>query len=73
MEPSCIMTPLQGYLVYPNERVVNDSMLRLVCRLSVENEWSKAARDRAPSRDGGSLWFILAIRLWHKFETGRVN
>jgi hypothetical protein len=34
----------------PNERIVNDNMLCLVCRLSVEDEWSKAARDRPFSR-----------------------
>jgi hypothetical protein len=38
MEPSCIMTPLQEYLVYPNKRIDNDSMLCLVCRLSVEDK-----------------------------------
>jgi hypothetical protein len=34
----------------PNERIVNDNMICLVCRLSVEDEWSKAARDRPFSR-----------------------
>jgi hypothetical protein len=51
-------TPLQEYLVYPYERKVNDSMLCLVCRLSVKNEWSKAARDRALSINGGPMWFM---------------
>jgi hypothetical protein len=23
-----------------------------------------AAHDRVPSHDGGSIWFLLAIRLW---------
>jgi hypothetical protein len=63
MEPSCITTPLQEYLVYPNERIVNDSMLCLLFMLSVEDEWSKADCDRAPSHDGGSIWFMLAIRI----------
>jgi hypothetical protein len=32
---------------------------------------ARTARDREPSHDGGSLWlFLLAIRLWHKYETG---
>jgi hypothetical protein len=26
--------------------------------------WLKAARDRAPSHDGGSTWFMLVIVLW---------
>jgi hypothetical protein len=30
---------------------------------SIEDEWSEAACDRAPSHDGGSMWFILAISL----------
>ena len=55
-------TPLQEYLVYPYERIVNDSMLCLVCRLSVEDEWSKAARDRALSIDGGPMWFMSSDR-----------
>jgi hypothetical protein len=58
MEPSCIMASLQGYLVYPNERIVNDSMLYLVCRLLVEDQWLKATCDRVPSRDGGYMWFM---------------
>jgi hypothetical protein len=30
----------------------------------LEDEWLIAACDRAPSHDGGSMWFMLAIRLW---------
>jgi hypothetical protein len=30
----------------------------------VEAEWLIATCDRAPSHDGGSMWFILAIGLW---------
>jgi hypothetical protein len=30
----------------------------------------KAARDRAPSRDGGSTWFMLGIELWHNLCPG---
>jgi hypothetical protein len=48
-------TPLQEYLVYPYERIVIDSMLCLVGRLSVEDEWPEAARDRALSIDGGPM------------------
>jgi hypothetical protein len=29
----------------------------VVCRLSVEHEWSETTRDRALSFDGGSVWF----------------
>jgi hypothetical protein len=29
--------------------------------LSVEDEWLIAARDTAPSHDGGSMWFVLVI------------
>jgi hypothetical protein len=55
------MDTLTSYLVYPFERIVNDSMLCLVCRLSLEDEWSKAARNRVPSHDDSSMWFMLAI------------
>ena len=55
-------TPLQEYLIYPYERIVDDSMLCLVCRLSVEDEWSKTAHDRALSSDGGSMWFLSSDR-----------
>ena len=37
-------------------------MLCLVCRLSVEDEWSKANRDRALSIDGGPMWFKSSDR-----------
>jgi hypothetical protein len=43
-------------------------LMRLPCvpyESTVEDEWSKAARDRAPSRNAGSMWFMLAIGLWH--------
>jgi hypothetical protein len=41
---------------------------------TVEVEWLKTARDRAPSLDGGSMWlFMLANGLWHEYETGRGN
>ena len=55
-------TPFQEYLVYPYERIVNDSILCLVCRLSIEDEWLKAARDRAHSIDGGPMWFMSSDR-----------
>jgi hypothetical protein len=29
--------------------------------LSVEDEWLIITRDRAPSHDGGSIWFMLVI------------
>jgi hypothetical protein len=32
--------------------------------LSVEDEWLIAAHDRAPSHDGGSMWFMLVIDYW---------
>jgi hypothetical protein len=28
-----------------------------LCRLSVEDEWSEPAHDRALSIDGGPMWF----------------
>jgi hypothetical protein len=31
---------------------------------SIEVEWLIAARNRAPSHDVGSMWFMLAIGLW---------
>jgi hypothetical protein len=37
----------------------------------VEDEWLIAAHDRAPSHDGGSMWFMLAIRCTALCETGR--
>jgi hypothetical protein len=30
----------------------------------------KAARDRAPSHDGGSMWFMLVIGLWLYVRSG---
>jgi hypothetical protein len=57
------MDPLQKYLVYPYERIDNDSTLCLVCRLLVEDEWLKAARDRALSIDGGHMWFRRSDRI----------
>jgi hypothetical protein len=50
-------TPLQEYLVYPYERIVNDSMLCLVCSISVEDEWSKITRDMTLSSDGGPMLY----------------
>jgi hypothetical protein len=48
--------------------------LCLVMQDTVEVEWLKTARDRAPSLDGGSMWlFMLANGLWHEYETGRGN
>jgi hypothetical protein len=41
--------------------------------LSVEDEWWIVARDRAPSRDGGSMWFLLAIGFVALYESGRDN
>jgi hypothetical protein len=41
--------------------------------LLVEDEWLIAARDRASSHDGGSTWFILAIRFIALCETGQGN
>jgi hypothetical protein len=32
-----------------------------------------ATRDRTPSHDGGSMWFMLAIRLVALHETGQSN
>jgi hypothetical protein len=50
-------TPLKECLVYPYERIVNDTMLCLVCRISVEDEWSKTTRDRALSSNGHPMWY----------------
>jgi hypothetical protein len=41
---------------------VNDSMLCLVCRLSVEDEWLESARDRALSIDEAPMWFSKMIK-----------
>jgi hypothetical protein len=41
--------------------------------LLVEDEWWIAAQDRAPSHDGASMWFMLAIRFVALYETGRGN
>jgi hypothetical protein len=38
--------------------------------LSVEDDWLIAAHDRAPSPDGGFMWFMLAISC-DLCETGR--
>jgi hypothetical protein len=32
-----------------------------LCRLSVEDEWSETAFDRAPSHDGGYMWLFLLV------------
>jgi hypothetical protein len=51
-------------------------MIEWLCLLnspSVEAEWLIAAHVRAPSHDGGSIWFILAIRFVALCETGRGN
>jgi hypothetical protein len=45
--------------------------LGLVNRPSVEIEWLIATHDRAPSHDGGFMWFILAIGFVALCETGR--
>jgi hypothetical protein len=42
-----------------------------MCRLSVEDEWSKTARDRVLSIDGGPMWFMalaFAFRMWHNMR-----
>jgi hypothetical protein len=39
----------------------------------VEDEWLIAACDRAPSYDGGSMWFMLVIRLWLYVRPGGAN
>jgi hypothetical protein len=59
------MTPLQEYLVYPNGRIDNDSMPSLVCRLLVEDEWSKTARERACLSIEVLCGLCVAIGLWH--------
>jgi hypothetical protein len=40
---------------------------------SVEDEWLITARDRVPSHDGSSMWFMLAIGFVSLCETGRGN
>jgi hypothetical protein len=57
MEPSFIMKPLTSYLVYPYERLDDDSVLCLVTQPIVEHEWLETTRDRALSIDGGPMWF----------------
>jgi hypothetical protein len=39
----------------------------------VEDEWLVTTCDRAPSHDGGSMWFMLAIGYIALCETGRGN
>jgi hypothetical protein len=68
-----LRTPLQVYLVYPYRRNRTIVWLCLVCRPSVEDEWSKASRDRAPSHMGGSMWFILLIGFVVQLEIERGN
>jgi hypothetical protein len=39
----------------------------------VQAEWSKATRNRAPSRDGGSMWFMIVSGLCQNFRLGRAT
>jgi hypothetical protein len=64
MEPSCTTDPLTRIPCLPLRRNKIIEWLGLVYRPSVEAEWLIAARDRAPSHDGGSMWFMLAIGMW---------
>jgi hypothetical protein len=41
--------------------------------LSVEDEWSETASDRALSIDGGPMWFSGLIKMLAQHETGRVS
>jgi hypothetical protein len=59
---------LHEYLVYLFE---GNRMIE--CRPLVEAEWLIAAHDRAPSHDGGSMWFMLVIGLWLYVRLGRAN
>jgi hypothetical protein len=44
-------------------------MLCLAGRLSVEDEWSKTARDRSLSSDGGHMWFMsFSFGMWHNMR-----
>jgi hypothetical protein len=39
--------------------------------LSVENEWSETACNRALSLDGGPMWFTtFSFRMWHNMRPG---
>jgi hypothetical protein len=54
MEPSCIrLISLIGVPFLPHYGFRTQEWL------SIEDEWLIAARDRAPSHDGGSMWFML--------------
>jgi hypothetical protein len=44
-----------------------------LCRLSVENEWSEIAHDRALSIDGGPMWFSELIGMLAQLEAGWSN
>jgi hypothetical protein len=54
MEPSCIR--LISFIGVP---FLPHYGFRTQEWLSVEDEWLIAARDRAPSHDGGSMWLML--------------
>jgi hypothetical protein len=41
-----------------------------MCRLSVEDEWSKTASDRVLSIDGGPMWFSGLIVMFAQLEIG---
>jgi hypothetical protein len=40
---------------------------------SVEDEWLITAHDRAPSHDGGSMWFMIVIGFVALSEIGWGN
>jgi hypothetical protein len=66
-----LWTPLQEYLVYSTKGIELYYGYALYYSPSVEDRWLIATRDRAPSRDGGSMWFMLGIRFVALCETGR--
>jgi hypothetical protein len=59
--------------LHPRNGIRTIEWLCLVNRPLVEVDWLIAARDRAPSHDGGSMRIMLATEFVALCETGRGN
>jgi hypothetical protein len=59
-------------LPYDGNRTI-EWLCLVIYRPLIEAEWLIAARKTAPSHDGGSMWFMLAIILWLYVRPGEVN
>jgi hypothetical protein len=68
--PSWLTTPLLNHFVYPYERNKMIVCYASSCRLSVEDEWLKSARDRALPIDGGPIWFSKMMEWLASLDTG---